>query len=153
MEQNEMFTEITVFNANKFDLYRAYIISFSMDPTNRDEIMHIFNAYVRNAMCCGMMDNSICMPKNRIRHRSGNYDEEWYYAEGILIGVSPKELLFLIPHFAEIKTKEHDGAWCNLPIMRIPIESCMDDETRGAPVRIHRMGFEHEGKWFALTQW
>lgn len=148
MEQNEMFKKETVFDANKFTFYGAYIISFSMDPTNRDEIMHIFHEYVRNAICCGTDDDARSMPKNRIRHRSEDYDGEWYYAEGILIGVSPKELLFLIPYFAEIKTKEHDGAWCNLPVMRIPIESCMDDELRGAPVRIHRMGFEHEANGF-----
>lgn len=148
MEQNEMFRTETVFDANKFDIFGAYLISFSMEPINRDEIFGIFNEYVRNAICSGMHDDARCMPKNRIQHRSGDYDEDWYDVEAILIGVNPKELVFMVPYFAEIKTKEHNDAWCNMPIMKIPIEAFMDNELRGAPVRIHRMSWQKSGGGF-----
>lgn len=135
MDQNEMFKTTTVFDANKFTIYGAYMISFSMESINTDEINHIFREYVMHAMCSGMHDNASCLPKNRIR---GCINREWYDVEAILVGIHPKELLFIVPYFAEIKTNDRD-AWCNMPILKIPIEVCMDDELRGAPVRIRRL--------------
>lgn len=136
MDQNEMFRTETVFDANKFDIHGVYMISFSMISIDTDEIIHIFREYRNNAICSGMNDNATCLPHNRIGNCINKKD--WYDVEAILIGVHPKELLFLVPCFTEIKTNNND-AWCNMPIMKIPIEAFMDNELRGAPVRIYRI--------------
>lgn len=131
---DNMFTQRTVFDLNTFELNAAYMLSFSTCLTNRDELRPIFSNYMDAALVCGMSDRDRRLPQNTIEF----IRTDWMNRVGILVGMTFDELTFIVPEFSR-HTSDPPSVTDVVPLMRIPISAFMDDELRGAPVKIQKM--------------